>query len=102
VTLNSHLPVIEDASLGTVDCQLGGEALAAESPLLCPLFTVHHRLADAISRMAMDPALPPTDILIVGDHMPPFFAREARMNFDPAHVPWVLLKARPAKAHAPS
>ena len=95
VTLNSHLPVIEDASLGTQDCRYGGAALAAESPLLCPLFEVHHRLADALTRMALDPMLPPTDILIVGDHMPPFFAREARVQFDPRHVPWILLHARP-------
>lgn len=100
VTLNSHLPVIADASLGTADCRLGGAALAAESPLLCPLFEVHHRLADAITRMAMDPSLPPTDFLIVGDHMPPFFAREARMRFDPRHVPWILLHARGGKVEA--
>jgi hypothetical protein len=94
--------VIEDSSIGTGDCRLGGEALAAESPLLCPLFTVHHRLADAITGMAMDPALPPTDILIVGDHMPPFFAREARMRFDPHHVPWILLRSRTGTAHRPA
>lgn len=102
VTLNSHLPVIEDSSIGTGNCRLGGEALAAESPLLCPLFTVHHRLADAITGMAMDPALPPTDILIVGDHMPRFFAREARMRFDPHHVPWILLRSRTGTAHRPA
>jgi len=88
--------VIADASLGTSDCRYGGAALAAESPLLCALFTVHHNLSEAITRMAMDPSLPPTDFLIVGDHMPPFFAREARMRFDPDHVPWILLRAKPA------
>ncbi|MFC3174490.1 sulfatase-like hydrolase/transferase [Novosphingobium bradum] len=98
VTLNSHLPVIEDASIGTANCRYGGEALAAESPLLCPLFAVHHNLADALTRMAMDPALPPTDFLIVGDHMPPFFAREARMRFDSHHVPWILLQSRQGRA----
>lgn len=100
VTLNSHLPVVEDASLGTQDCAYGGSALASESELLCPLFLVHHRLADAITRMAMDPALPPTDILIVGDHMPPFFERDARTRFDGHHVPWILLQAKPALASA--
>jgi len=86
--------VIEDASLGTADCTYGGAALAAESPLLCALFAVHHRLSDAITRMAFDPSLPPTDFLIVGDHMPPFFAREARVRYDPDHVPWILLRAK--------
>lgn len=94
VTLNSHLPVVEDESLGTANCTFGGPGLAAESSLLCPLFLVHHRLADAITRMALDPALPPTDILIVGDHMPPFFQRDARSQFDGQHVPWILLEAK--------
>lgn len=94
VTLNSHLPVIEDASLGTQNCAYGGAALAAESELLCPLFKVHHQLSEAITRMALDPALPPTDILIVGDHMPPFFKREARARFEGREVPWILLEAK--------
>jgi len=94
VTLNSHLPVVEAADLGTANCTYGGPALAAESNLLCPLFLVHHKLADAISRMAMDPALPPTDILIVGDHMPPFFERDARVRFEGHQVPWILLQSK--------
>jgi len=107
VTLNSHLPVMEDDGLRTANCTYGGAALAAESSLLCPLFLVHHRLSDAITRMALDPALPPTDILIVGDHMPPFFDRDARSRFDGRHVPWILLEAKPqisaqAPAHAPA
>lgn len=98
VTLNSHLPVVEDASLGTENCTYGGAALAEESPILCPLFEVHHQLADAITRMALDPDLPPTDILIVGDHMPPFFLRSARVRFEGHQVPWVLLQAKPKPA----
>ena len=101
LTLNSHLPVVQDPALGTQDCAFGGAALNDESPLLCPLFLLHHRLADAVGRMAMDPKLPPTDILIVGDHMPPFFERSARVRFDSSHVPWILLRARPAGAVRP-
>jgi hypothetical protein len=102
VTVNSHLPVVQDASLGTQDCAYGGAGLAVESTLLCPLFLVHHRLSDAITRMALDPGLPPTDILIIGDHMPPFFERDARMRFEGHVVPWILLEARGGtKGHAP-
>jgi hypothetical protein len=64
------------------------------------MFMLHHRLADAIDRLAMDPALPPTDVLIVGDHMPPFLGRQKRFRFDPAHVPYVYLRAKDAPAHA--
>lgn len=98
LTLNSHLPVLEDKSLHTENCSFGSAALAGESERLCPLFRVHHQLSEAITRMALDPALPPTDILIVGDHMPPYFERDARIRFDGHHVPWILLEARPAAA----
>ena len=101
LTLNSHLPVLPDPSLGTENC---GKDMARFNSLprsLCRLFHVHHRLADAISRMAMDPTLPPTDILIVGDHMPPYFDRGLRSGFDLEHVPWVLLRARDGATVAP-
>ncbi|MBC2664992.1 sulfatase-like hydrolase/transferase [Novosphingobium flavum] len=98
VTLNSHLPVVEAPDLGTDNCTFGGPELAEQSDLLCPLFLVHHRLADAITRMALDPTLPPTDILIVGDHMPPFFQRDARAQFEGHEVPWVLLQAKGGSA----
>jgi len=102
LTLNSHLPVLQDASLHTQDCRFGGAALAAESERLCPLFAVHHQLSEAITRMALDPALPPTDILIVGDHMPPYFERDARVRFHGQHVPYVLLRARGSAAVQPA
>jgi hypothetical protein len=94
VTLNMHLPLLADESLGTQDCKFGGAALADRPPMLCRLFLVQHQLADAVTKMALDPALPPTDILIVGDHMPPFFQRDARVRYVGDKVPWILLKAR--------
>ncbi len=94
VTLNSHLPVLDDPSLGTTDCDHGGAVLADGPPMLCRIFVIHHQLANAITAMAMDPKLPPTDILIVGDHMPPFFQRKARERFDGDKVPWVFLRAK--------
>jgi hypothetical protein len=102
VTLNTHLPLIADARLGTESCDLAGSAWQTADPQLCRMFMLHHRLADAIDRMAMDPDLPPTDILIVGDHMPPFAGRQSRFRFDPAHVPYVYLRAkdRPGAAAA--
>jgi len=35
---------------------------------------------------------PPTDFLIVGDHMPPFTHQASRLQFDAENVPWVLLR----------
>jgi hypothetical protein len=97
LTLNSHLPVIADSVLGTDDCKLGPRDWIAANPQLCRLFLVHHRLAKAIKVLVADPSLPPTDFLIVGDHMPPFFDRERRLRFDSSHVPYVLLRSRSAQ-----
>jgi hypothetical protein len=94
LTLNSHLPVLPDESLGTDQCSKAMARIGDVSPRLCRLFTVHHNLAQAISKMAMDPNLPPTDILIVGDHTPPFFDHSLRAGFDSENVPWVLLRAQ--------
>lgn len=94
VTLNTHLPLLADKSLGTEDCKFGGAALTDRPPMLCRLFLVQHHLADAVTKMALDPDLPPTDVLIVGDHMPPFFQRDARIRYVGDKVPWILLKAR--------
>jgi hypothetical protein len=102
LTLNSHLPVIEDAKLGTTNCrQLGGSA-DANFPLICRMYSVWNDTAAALAEMVSQPGFPPTDILIVGDHMPPFTHQKSRLQFDPEHVPWILLKHREAgdAAHA--
>lgn len=98
VTLNTHLPVIADRKLGTAHCELADPAWRENDPQLCRMFMLHHRLADAIGKLAMDPALPPTDFVIVGDHMPPFLGWEKRFRFDPAHVPYIYLRAKDARA----
>jgi hypothetical protein len=94
MTLNSHLPVLKSHGLGTAVCELGSREWADAHPQVCRLFLVHHRLADAIDALAMDKDLPPTDFVIVGDHVPPFFDRTSRSLFDNAHVPWIALHYR--------
>jgi len=100
MTLNSHLPVLKNHALGTADCKLGTREWADAHPQVCRLFLVHHRLADAIDALAMEPDLPPTDFVIVGDHVPPFFDRTSRSLFDPADVPWIGLHYRGPPAPA--
>lgn len=92
LTLNTHLPIMRDASLNTMECNLGTGNWAEENPQLCRLFLLHRQLADEIDALAMDPDLPPTDFLIVGDHFPPFFDRTDRSRFAADVVPWVFLR----------
>lgn len=94
MTLNSHLPVLKSRSLRTDRCQLGSRDWSAAYPQVCRLFLVHHHLADAIDALVMDTDLPPTDFIIVGDHVPPFFDRKSRQLFDNAHVPWLYLRSK--------
>ena len=49
---------------------------------------------DDIAAIANDPDLPPTDIVIVGDHTPPLWTRSGRNAFAPGKVAWYALKAR--------
>jgi hypothetical protein len=56
-------------------------------------------LADAGRSLAAEisaPDFPATDILIVGDHIPPFFERKNREQFEPDRVGWILLRAKAA------
>lgn len=93
VTLNSHLPVLSGATPDLDGCEDGTAPLADTSLLRCRLFLAHHNIAQAISKLAMDPNLPPTDFLIVGDHMPPFMQRKERLAFDGYNVPWIMLRS---------
>lgn len=97
LTLNTHLPIVANDGLGTANCNLGNQAWAAENQEVCRLYQLQHLLADALDKVAMDEDLPPTDFLIVGDHLPPFFNRADRARFDPASVPWILLRYRGAR-----
>lgn len=94
LTLNSHLPVIEDPKLGTTNCKQLGGTEDADFPLICRMYSVWDDTAVALEKMVSQPGFPPTDILIVGDHMPPFTHQKSRLKFDSEHVPWFLLKHR--------
>lgn len=106
LTLNSHLPVVANRELGTRDCKRLGREMDADFPMVCRLFAIWSNTADALVRTVQRPDFPPTHILIVGDHMPPFTHQESRLKFDPAHVPWIMLRYRgepsPAPAQAPA
>lgn len=98
LTLNSHVPVVTDETLGTSRCSIGPQGWRGEYPALCRLLQVHHRLADSISAMLMAPDMPPVDVLIVGDHKPPLFDRAESRRFDATRVPWIYLQARESTA----
>lgn len=94
LTVNGHIPVPAGDDLRTDDCMLGTAAWRSEFPMLCRGFELQRQLADSLTAEVMRPDFPDTDILIVGDHMPPYFQRDLRTRFDSAHVPWIMLRSR--------
>lgn len=94
LTVNSHLPVPLGSNLGVENCERVSAHIAAEYPMICRQFAIWNAIDDALVAQLTDPALPPTDVLIVGDHMPPYFDRHNRSQFAPDRVPWLLLKWR--------
>ncbi|MGB7373110.1 sulfatase-like hydrolase/transferase [Pontixanthobacter sp.] len=102
LTLNAHLPIAVDEKVGTDKCTLGPQQWRDDFPVLCRSYTVHKVLADSIFQEIMASDFPESDILIVGDHMPPFFPRAMRTRFDPGRVPWIYLKNRQAQERSVS
>jgi hypothetical protein len=86
------MPVIEDASIRTERCDTYSPALATNYPMACRLLRIYDDVARAMVPEITAKDFPPTDILLVGDHMPPFFDRWNRSQFDAHRVPWILLR----------
>lgn len=94
LTVNSHLPVPLDGNLEVDNCERVSAKLAEEFPMICRQFAIWDGIDKELVRQIMSPQFPATDILIVGDHMPPYFDRHNRSQFAPDRVPWLLLKWR--------
>ena len=102
LTLNSHLPVIESKQLGTEKCGELGPKLDWKFPMICRLFALWDQTAQALAKEVNKPDFPPTDILIVGDHMPPFTRQASRLQFESTDIPWILLRDRRTQSSKPS
>jgi len=94
LTLNSHLPVHPDTRGRRLGCEGSGEPFGNEQ--ICRLAELWVQVFDRLADILAAPDLPPTDVLIVGDHAPPFWGRAARGHFVSGEVPWILLRSRPS------
>jgi len=98
LTVNSHLPVLRNAKLHTEACDRFDARLDADYPMACRMFQLFDETGAALAREITAADFPDADILIVGDHIPPFFDRRHREQFAPDRVPWVLLHPKPNAA----
>ena len=94
LTLNAHLPVPTGLNLNVDDCETVSAELAREHPMICRQFSLFDDIDKALVAEITAADFPEADILIVGDHMPPYFDRHNRSQFDPERVPWLYLKAK--------
>ena len=92
LTLNSHLPVPPGLNLDVDRCERVSPVLARDFPQICRQFNIWHDIDVAVVKEITATDFPETDILIVGDHMPPYFDRYHRSQFDPEHVPYLYLR----------
>jgi phosphoglycerol transferase MdoB-like AlkP superfamily enzyme len=91
VTLNSHLPLPPSVGVGqNLDCSANGIADVDVCLWARLIFNVN----DAIAQIASDPAIGPTEFLVVGDHGPPFWRTARRSLFSQTHVPYFRLIPR--------
>lgn len=94
LTLNSHLPVPSGLNLNADNCERVSPLLKAEYPQICRQFAIYHDIQTALASEISAADFPDADILLVGDHMPPYFDRHHRTQFDPEHVPWLYLRRK--------
>lgn len=94
LTLNSHLPVPAKLNLNVDNCRRISASLNAEFPQICRQFAIYHDVQTALAKEIAAADFPDADILLVGDHMPPYFDRHHRTQFDPASVPWLYLRRK--------
>ncbi|MEQ8742042.1 sulfatase-like hydrolase/transferase [Parasphingorhabdus sp.] len=94
LTLNTHLPVPTQQNLHSENCEKVSVELARDYPMICRQFAIFDDIDKALIKEITASDFPEADILLVGDHMPPFFDRHHRSQFDPERVPWLYLKAK--------
>lgn len=90
LTLNSHIPFVakKDGKLGC-----GTNVAEIANKTTCQLTELWGDVFDSVAAIAADPALPPTDILLVGDHHTPLWERDAKGRFTLGLVDWYFLRS---------
>ena len=70
LTLNTHIPYVK-AENGSLRCNLSNAVIRNDT--VCELTELWLGVMEKVNEVAADPNLPPTDILVVGDHHTPLW-----------------------------
>ncbi|MDX3929715.1 MAG: sulfatase-like hydrolase/transferase [Shinella sp.] len=90
LTLNSHIPFVAKKE-GKLAC--GSVKAAISNETVCELTELWGDVFESVGSIAADPRLPPTDILLVGDHHTPLWERDAKDRFSFGEVDWYFLRS---------
>lgn len=99
LTLDSHIPYVPPTG-SPFRCET--EAALIDNKRVCELTAIWGRVFDSVVGIANDPDIPPTDILVVGDHSTPLWERPAARHFIPGKVDWYQLSASDRPMSRPS
>jgi len=87
MTLSTHVPIAPHEGSPRLNCtRQGGPIGHAE---VCYMTEMWMDVFESLVRMTAD--IPPTEILLVGDHAPPLWSKAGRRLFTPGQVTWVRL-----------
>lgn len=87
MTLSTHVPIAPNEGSPRLNCTRDGGPIGQVE--VCYMTEMWMDVFEAIGRMTAD--LPPTEILLVGDHAPPLWSKAGRRLFTPGQVTWVRL-----------
>ena len=88
MTLDSHLPIVaSQENLHAADCAAYSTTAAAED--VCAWFGSETRTLKSIARLLSRDDLPPVEVIVVGDHAPPFLVLSERLQFSQVNVPFM-------------
>ncbi len=92
LTLNTHVPVRPGEGTPRFGCARDGGAFGHRE--VCYMTEMWLDVLESVARLALDPRMHPSEILIVGDHAPPLWSRRGRNLFHSDVVPWIRLSPR--------
>jgi hypothetical protein len=87
LTLSTHVPIAPAEGTPRLGCRKDGGRVHHKE--VCFMTEMWMDVLEALAKMTAD--VPPTEILIVGDHAPPLWSKSGRHLFVPGKVPWFRL-----------
>lgn len=90
MTLSTHVPIAPHEGTPRLGCANNGGPIGQVE--VCYMTEMWIDVLDGIAKMTAN--IPPTEILIVGDHAPPLWSKAGRRLFTPGKVTWIRLTPR--------